>query len=162
MLILGLGSNLGDRKSNLHKAVEALATLLDNIKTSHYYETAPLLPPNPGADWHKKNYLNIAICGDLKKNLQPEDILVQVKSIETELGRVPADKWAPRIIDIDILALDQVIYRSANLTIPHKSLLERDFAMVPLADIAPEWKHPLTQISAKEYAQQHNLSPICI
>mgnify|MGYP002133767735 CR=1 FL=1 len=162
MVILGLGSNLGDRHSNLNAAITHIsALLLDNIKHSHIYETAPLLPPNPGPDWHKRKFLNMAVSGSLKQELSPEQLLAQIKELETKLGRIPADRWAPRIIDIDILAIDGLVYNSANLKIPHIGLLERDFAMLPFADIAPEWKHPVTGITAKEYAKQHNLNPIC-
>ena len=162
MIILGLGSNLGDRHTNLQNAVSAIVhELLANIISSQKYETAPLLPPQPEADWVEKKFLNMVIGGDLKQKISPEALLKKIKAIEAQLGRTPSSRWAPRIIDIDILAWDDLIYKSPTLTIPHTGLLERDFALIPLADIAPDWLHPQTGIPAKEYSRQHNLKPLC-
>lgn len=162
MIVLGLGSNLGDKQQNLQTAIANLsAILLNDIKTSRVYETTPLLPPSPEPDWHEQKYLNMAVAGELKTSLSPQDILTIIKDIESKSGRKPAARWAPRIIDIDILAIDDLVYSTENLTIPHIGLLERDFAILPFSDVAPEWIHPITKIAAKEYARQHNLSPIC-
>jgi 2-amino-4-hydroxy-6-hydroxymethyldihydropteridine diphosphokinase len=143
MIILGLGSNLGNRKANLNLAINAIASdLLIISKQSSVIENPPLLPPTPEAGWEKKDFLNMAIGGTLKNPLQPEDFLKEIKAIETALGRTPAPVWAPRVIDIDILAWDNLLYNSPTLTIPHKELLKRDFALRPLLEIAPDWKHP--------------------
>lgn len=145
MLILGLGSNLGDREKNLNNAIDAINdALLDDIRLSGIYETEPLLPPNPAPDWQEHKFLNMAIGGYLKKDLTPEELLSEVKTLETKLGRIPAERWAPRVIDIDILSWGNLTYSSPTLTIPHNGLMEREFAARPMADIDPNWKHPLT------------------
>ena len=142
MIILALGSNLGNRQANLDLAIAMLkAKLIDNVKKSSVIETAPLLPTNPEQGWEQLNFLNMCISGKLKKPMQPEDILEITKSIETEVGRKPAAKWAPRIIDIDIIAIDDLVYSSPTLTIPHKEALKRDFVMKPLQEICPDWNH---------------------
>ena len=143
MLYLGLGSNLGEREENLESAISLISqNIMAVTKRSGVMETEPLLSPNPEPDWHKMNYLNMVIGGIPHKNFEPEEVLAEVKKIETELGRKPAATWAPRIIDIDILAWGDLKYESATLTIPHKELLKRDFALKPLLEIAPEWVHP--------------------
>ena len=143
MIILGLGSNLGNRQANLDLAIKAIASeLLVITKQSSVIENPPLLPPTPQAGWEKKDFLNMAIGGTLKTPISPEDFLQKIKGIEAELGRTPAPIWAPRVIDIDILAWDNLVYSSPTLTIPHKELLKRDFALKPLLEIAPDWKHP--------------------
>ncbi len=70
-------------------------------------------------------------------------LLARVKAIERDLGRVSRCKWGPREIDIDILAMDDVTMDTPELTIPHRVLLERDFVLLPLADVAPDWRYPL-------------------
>ena len=145
MLILGLGSNLGDREKNLNNAIDALSdALLDDVRLSGIYETEPLLPPNPEPGWEEHKFLNMAIGGYPKKELMPEELLAEIKALEAKLGRKPSEKWAPRVIDIDILAWGNLTYSSPTLTIPHAGLMEREFAARPMADIAPDWKHPLT------------------
>jgi 2-amino-4-hydroxy-6-hydroxymethyldihydropteridine diphosphokinase/dihydropteroate synthase len=145
MIILGLGSNLGNRQLSLDNAIKAIESdLLENIIISEVHETEPLLPPNPQPGWRAKKFLNMAICGELKIDIEPEDLLQRIKQIESQLGRSPANKWAPRVIDVDILAWDDLVYNSENLHIPHAAMLDRQFVIAPMCDIAPEWVHPVT------------------
>lgn len=154
MLILGLGSNLGDRDKNLNDAIDALSdSLLDDIRLSGIYETEPLLPLNPEPGWEDMKFLNMAMGGYAKKDLSPEELLEEIKQIENKLGRQPSKRWAPRIIDIDILAWGNLIYSSPNLTIPHVGLMEREFAARPFAELIPDWKHPITGASILKFSE---------
>lgn len=141
-MILGLGSNEGDRLAHLRLALDQLK----NNSNFHIRQISPLylsdalLPENAPASWNMA-YLNLAIS--LDTTLSPDELLPLLKKIENHIGRKPKDRWAPRIIDIDILAWDDLVKYEANLHIPHESLHERPFALWPLADLAPYWLYPL-------------------
>jgi 2-amino-4-hydroxy-6-hydroxymethyldihydropteridine diphosphokinase/dihydropteroate synthase len=140
MIILGLGANEGNRIAALKKAVEALSTILTEIQVSPLYESEALLPENAPADWNKP-FLNQAVAGETA--LAPLRLLETLKKIEQTLGRIDRGRWSPREIDIDILAYHDEVIETADLTIPHKALLERDFALIPLAQVAPHWRYPV-------------------
>ena len=141
-IILGLGSNLGDREKNLHDAISLIERdLLKNIKKSSIIETPALLPENADATWNI-SFLNMVICGNLQNEILPQDFLHKIKLIEKNLGRKPSARWAPREIDIDILAWGNEIFESDILRIPHPSIMERDFVKIPMREIYPEWVHP--------------------
>lgn len=144
MVVLGLGSNIGDRLANLRKAVDAIQEIpaLSIQQISPVYMSDALLPENAPSDWDQP-YLNLALrC---ETTLAPLDLLKTLKNIEWSIGRKPeARHWGPRIMDIDILALDDTIIVSDPLTVPHESLLSRPFALWPLADVAPMWRFPLS------------------
>lgn len=146
MVILGLGSNLGDRLSHLRKTLNAISRLpgLQVKQISPVYISDALLPDNAPDDWDRP-YLNLAIrCETI---LEPLALLRELKNIEWSIGRKPEVRhWGPRIVDIDILAWDDLVLRSEELTIPHDSLQDRPFAIWPLADVAPLWKFPLEGI----------------
>lgn len=140
MIILGLGSNWGDRRSNLQTALIALQTAgIALSKVSSVYETPALLPANAPPEWDIP-YYNI-VCS-IGTGLSPLDLLQAAKIIETTMGRRDVGRWGPRIIDIDILAYNNEIISSEILDIPHKDMLLRDFVMVPLLEIIPDWQHP--------------------
>ena len=114
---------------------------ISNIKISEIYESKAVLKENSPKHWNK-NFLNIAISGD--SNLSPLEILQEIKIIETSLGRPEKHEvWSPRVIDIDILAIDDMCLNSEELTIPHKLLYQRDFVLKPLSDIEPDWQYPV-------------------
>lgn len=137
MVVLILGSNLGDRLGYLSRTIELLHPALKNLKFSSIYETQAVLPENAPSDWDKP-YLNIAVRGET--DLSPQDLLKKAKEIETKLGRAKEHPvWSPREIDVDIAVYGQEQIQSNNLTIPHKGLLERDFFIIPMAEIAPDW-----------------------
>lgn len=131
---LGLGTNLGNRKLNLRKALEALSSRVEIIKVSPIYETAPV------GFTEQPLFLNIAIAG--KTRLKPRTLLEFAKQIEVNMGRKPGPLNAPRPIDIDILLYDDKVINSEDLIIPHPRLTVRAFVLVPLNDIAPELVHP--------------------
>lgn len=142
MVILGLGSNVGNRLENLRKGLHAIKTIsgLTVKQVSPIYVSDALMPDNAPADWDMP-YLNLALA--CNTNLEPMELLKQLKSTEWSIGRKPEIRhWGPRIIDIDILAWDDLIIQSEALTVPHASLQERPFALWPLADVAPLWVFP--------------------
>jgi 2-amino-4-hydroxy-6-hydroxymethyldihydropteridine diphosphokinase len=139
---LGLGSNLGDRNLFIQRAIECLATenILSEIIVSRIYETPALLPDNAQPSWNQP-YLNLAIKG--YTSCEPFELLTKIKEIEAKLGRRHSPRWSPREIDIDILVYGNLDMHSPPLTIPHPGLLLRDFALLPLAEIWPNWQYPV-------------------
>jgi 2-amino-4-hydroxy-6-hydroxymethyldihydropteridine diphosphokinase/dihydropteroate synthase len=143
MVILGLGSNVGDRFAHLQKALEKIKLIPNLIikQVSPLYVSDALLPENAPSTWNMP-FINCAIrCETV---LTPEELLNAIKQIEIQLGR-PLQKaeWSPRNIDIDILAWDDLTQYDNQLHIPHEYLHERPFAFWPLADIAPFWVYPI-------------------
>lgn len=135
-VFLLLGSNLGDRPATLRRAVQRLQTQVGSVvKISGFYETAPWGNTNQPA------FLNQAI--ELRTDLPPLEVLKTTQSIEEQLGRVRREKWGARLIDIDLLFFGTQILDFPDLKIPHPYLPERRFALVPLAEIAPELVHPV-------------------
>ncbi len=143
MVILGLGSNLGDRLVNLRRGKELLALIpqLQVLQVSPLYLSNALLPEEPPASWDQP-YLNLAIrC---ETSLQPQELLQQIKNVEYTVGRKPLKRhWGPRVLDIDILAWDDRVLQEENLQLPHIQLPERPFALWPLADLLPSWVYPV-------------------
>jgi 2-amino-4-hydroxy-6-hydroxymethyldihydropteridine diphosphokinase len=164
MVILGLGSNIGEREAYLAAAVKKLSAVLADTRCSRVLESVALLPPDAPPEFNRP-YLNMAVAGDT--NLAPQTLLAAIKTIERELGRVERCNWGPREIDIDILAMDDTIINAPPLIIPHRELLNRDFVLLPLADVAPDWHYPLQSeyfgktaaeiIAAKNYKLGKNL-----
>lgn len=153
MIILGLGSNLGDRLANLRAALHDIKKMegLKVNQVSPVYISDAALPENAPADWDAP-YLNVALRCEI--NIEPSALLKKLKDIEKHLGRAshPA-KWSPRVMDIDILAFNDLVLDSEELTIPHKHLLERPFALWPLADVAPTWLYPNLNKTAAELVE---------
>ena len=142
MVILGLGSNVGDRLQHLRDALQHIKKIphLSVMQVSPVYISDALLPENAPASWDAP-YLNLAIrC---ETTLKPHDLLQHTKAIEAIVGRVPGAVWGPRPLDIDILAWDDLVQHDEKLHIPHEHLLDRPFALWPLADVAPLWMYPL-------------------
>ncbi len=143
MIALGLGSNLGDRLLYLKKAVALLTgktvAFGTAARASHIYESQALLPPGAPASWNMP-YYNMVLAGDTA--LTPHELLDVAKDIEHRLGRVARGYWGPREIDIDILAYGDRVLQATELTIPQRELLRRDFALVPMQEVAPDWAYP--------------------
>ncbi|RME97622.1 MAG: 2-amino-4-hydroxy-6-hydroxymethyldihydropteridine diphosphokinase [Bacteroidetes bacterium] len=141
-LILHLGSNEGERELFLGDALLRITRRVGPIiRASDIYETSP---------WgrtRQPNFLNLACRCDTA--LSPTEVLQQTQHIEAELGRERSVQWGPRTIDIDILSYDQEVIDTPSLTIPHPRIGERRFVLVPLAELAPEWVHPVTGVSVK-------------
>jgi 2-amino-4-hydroxy-6-hydroxymethyldihydropteridine diphosphokinase len=148
---LALGTNLGDRAANIAEAVRRMADLGTVAAVSSLHETAPWgISEQPA-------FLNAACL--LLTRLAPHDLLVALKRIEHEMGRMPTVRNGPRLIDIDILFYDNLILALPGLTIPHARLHERSFVLLPLLDIAPDLVHPVLKQTVREMAQALDSTP---
>ncbi len=138
-LVLGLGSNLGHREINLKRAVTRLTRgarpVLRNPELSRVYESSALMPPGSPDDWDLP-YLNCAVSGE--PLVEPDGLLRRLKEIEHSLGRSGDERWAPRIVDIDILWWPGMEMRTEELHIPHPEILNRPFVVEPLRDLVPD------------------------
>ena len=146
IVYLGLGSNLGDRKENLDRALGYLSQRLRVIGKSSVYDTEPM--ENPA----QPRFLNM-VC-QAKTMLKPEDLLTLAKGIERKIGRLPGRPNSPRPIDIDILFYGDEVVKTPELTIPHPRLTQRAFVLVPLAEIAPALVHPENKKTANELLKE--------
>jgi 2-amino-4-hydroxy-6-hydroxymethyldihydropteridine diphosphokinase len=126
-VLLGLGSNLGDRRAHLRHAVELLP---DVAAVSPVYETEPVGGPE------QEPYLNLVVA--LETDLEPHELLAVAQRLEAEAGRVRAERWGPRTLDVDILWIDRVNVDEPDLQVPHPRMRQRRFVMAPLAEIAPD------------------------
>lgn len=142
MVILGLGSNLTDRLAHLRHALHLIQQIpsLTVCQVSPVYVSDALLPDNAPTSWDKP-YFNLALrC---ETSLSPYELLEKTKQIEKQVGRQLEKNWGPRVVDIDLLAWDDLIQYDEKLHIPHEELTERPFALWPLADVAPFWHYPI-------------------
>ncbi len=142
LVYLSLGSNVGDRAANLNAAIERLRTLGEVVAVSSFYETEPV--EFAGQPW----FLNCAVKLNTEK--MPKQLLNAVLEIEKEMGRKRLKKKGPRTIDIDILLFGNSIIDTKGLTVPHPAMHERRFVLEPLAEIAPEVRHPVFKRTAWE------------
>lgn len=143
-----LGSNLGDRESYLSQAIELLNTSVGTVLTrSSVYSTAPWPAPLAGDKKTQDDFLNQVLL--IETPLTAHDLLEKTLRIEEKLGRKRNVKWEARTIDIDILLYNSEIIHTENLTIPHPFLHERRFALIPLAEIAGNYTHPILKKTIK-------------
>jgi 2-amino-4-hydroxy-6-hydroxymethyldihydropteridine diphosphokinase len=144
---LGLGSNLGDRKKYLDAATEMIGEQVGEILLcSGVYETAAW-----GVD-DQPNYYNQVI--KIQTNLYPLELLKQILSVETALGRERIIKWGPRTIDIDFLFYEDYYFSTPELTLPHPWISSRNFVLAPLTEISPDLVHPVFKKKIHELFQQ--------
>ena len=126
---------MGNREENLRKAVNALKSIFGPFeKISQIYETAP---------WGKTDqpsFLNLVVSHVLSTSAQ--ETLESILTVEKEMGRERKEKWGQRLIDIDILFMEDNVYHSSSLDIPHPAIPQRRFVLVPMVEIAPDLKHP--------------------
>jgi 2-amino-4-hydroxy-6-hydroxymethyldihydropteridine diphosphokinase len=142
IVYLSLGSNLGDRESNLRTAIDKLRGLGNPLAVSSFYETEPVeVAAQP---W----FLNCAVKLDTEK--MPRQLIAAILAMEQEMGRQRKQAKGPRTIDIDILLFGSSIIEIPSLTIPHPKLHERRFVLEPLAEIAPEARHPVFKRTMRE------------
>ncbi len=139
---LSLGSNVGDRAANLRTAINRVSSLGDVMAVSSFYETEPV--EFAAQPW----FLNCAVELDTEK--MPKQLLAGVLDIEREMGRRRVQKKGPRTLDIDILLFGNSIIQTKGLTIPHPAMHERRFVLEPLAEIAPEARHPVIKRTVRE------------
>jgi 2-amino-4-hydroxy-6-hydroxymethyldihydropteridine diphosphokinase len=132
--VIALGSNLGDRAANLRQALDRLGAVLEIERVSSLYETDPVgyadQPP----------FLNAVALG--RTTRPPLDLLHALQRIESDLGRTRPFADAPRTLDLDLLLYDDTLLDTPELILPHPRMHERFFVLVPLAEIAPDLRHP--------------------
>ncbi len=136
---LSLGSNLGDRVANLQKAIDKISESIGFVRSiSSVYKTAA---------WGFDGAYFLNACIEVNTQLSPKDLLQQILTTEKELGRnrIESDTYQPRSIDIDILLFDQLSIATAELSIPHPRMLDRNFVLAPLEELASEAIHPVSQ-----------------
>ncbi len=139
---LSLGSNLGDRESNLRNSITLLAPLVHTRLQSSIYETEP---------WgyaDQPSFLNQVIKAST--SLEPMRLLDFLKELEVSMGRQETFRFGPRLIDLDILFYDDLILDTPKLTIPHPRITERAFVLIPLAEIEPNLYHPVAHKTIQE------------
>ncbi|MDR2136850.1 MAG: 2-amino-4-hydroxy-6-hydroxymethyldihydropteridine diphosphokinase [Synergistaceae bacterium] len=146
---VGLGSNLGNRLLNLRNALRHVKTAnpgaLQVLQTSDVFET----PPWGVTD--QPHFLNACLTAECA--LSPEELLALLKDIEAKMGRKETRRWGERMIDLDILAMGSLIYSSSGLRVPHADMHRRSFVLVPLAQVLPDWIHPVTNRSVAEMTE---------
>jgi 2-amino-4-hydroxy-6-hydroxymethyldihydropteridine diphosphokinase len=141
---IGLGSNIGDREQHLRSAVAALRRLGEVTAVSSFYETEPI------GTVAQADFLNAVAA--LRTRLAPHALLQELLEIERQQGRdrSQSPQKGPRTLDLDLLAIDNLVLDTRALTLPHPALSERAFVMVPLVEIAPQWRHPVSGTNATE------------
>ncbi len=141
---IGLGSNVGDAAANVRTAIDALARLGRVTARSRLYRTKP---------WgvaEQADFVNAAVL--LETQHEPRVLLTALKALERELGRRPSPRYGPRLIDLDILAYDDVRIDEPDLTVPHRRLRERAFALAPLAEVDPAFRFAYDALSREQRA----------
>ncbi len=146
-VILGLGGNLGNPPHAFEVALEALAERHSVIALSGLYRSEPVGPPQP-------RYWNMAALLEIGSSLL--ELLDLCLELEAEAGRDRSCEvtWGPRPLDLDLLLADGVVCRGPRLVLPHPHLLERSFALVPAADVAPEWIVPGMGLSLRQLGEE--------
>lgn len=150
-VFLGIGTNLGDKEENITQAVDHIADSIGHmVMVSSYFYSKP---------WgfeSDNDFVNVVVM--VESDFSPTSILHITQRIEEEMGREKksvSDSYSDRIIDIDILYYDSLILNTPELKIPHPLLQERDFALFPLAEIAPDFIHPGLHKSSAELLESY-------
>lgn len=143
-VFLSIGSNQGDTLGNVIEAI-GLILKIDGVSPAgvgSFYETEPV--GKKDQEW----FTNTAIA--VYTGIEPETLLSRLQEIEKRMGRVPSEKWSPRIIDIDIIFYEDKIVETEFLTIPHPEAAARRFVLLPCADIDPDFIHPALNLSVAD------------
>jgi len=145
IVYLSLGSNVGDRRANLQEAISLLAPTVRFLRVSPIYETEPVDYVDQA--W----FLNLVV--EAETGLSPTRLLSRLAAIERSLGRVRTAPKGPRTIDADLLLYGDVVVDTARLQVPHPRMAARRFVLAPLADLAPDLRHPVTRQPVHEMLQ---------
>ena len=141
-VVLALGANIGDPIVQLQNAVEALGEVVEVQQISSLFRTAP------EGVVDQPEFYNLVVTA--RSELPPYQLLQEALRIEAQIGRVRSFRNAPRTIDIDLIDAGGAIVNSPDLTLPHPRMHLRAFVLVPLVEIAPDWRHPVLQRTAVE------------
>lgn len=143
---LNIGSNIGDRRDNLYRAVVALAAGTGGCAVSSIVESEP---------WgfeSDNRFMNLGVS--LDSALEPHEMLDRIHDIERRLGsashRDEQGGYIDRLVDIDIVAIDDLVIDTPTLQVPHPHLPDRDFFLRPMTQLAPDWRHPVTGLTATQ------------
>ncbi len=141
---IGIGSNLGSPRENCERSIVLLGAhpKIEVTARSSFYKTEPV--GSRDQDW----FLNVAI--QIATDLEPLALLDALLSIESSMGRIRAEKWGPRIIDLDILLYEDSVIKSDRLKIPHPEMTQRGFVLAPLAQLAPNLIHPMAKKTIRQ------------
>lgn len=147
---LNIGSNMGDRRDNLYRAVVALVAGMDGCAVSSIVESEP---------WgfeSENRFMNLGMC--LSSELEPQAMLDRIHEIEQRLGsashRDEHGGYIDRLVDIDIVAIDDLVIDTPTLQVPHPHLPERDFFLKSMMQLAPSWRHPVTGLTAAQMLEK--------
>jgi 2-amino-4-hydroxy-6-hydroxymethyldihydropteridine diphosphokinase len=142
-IYLSLGSNLGDRVDHIERALACLESAgVRILRRSSHYKSAPV-------DFHPQAWF-VNCVAEAESDLLPLRLLRVCKAVERQAGRRPGVSKGPRPVDIDILLYENVVVRSRELVIPHERMTERRFVLTPLVELAPEMRHPVSLMTARE------------
>ena len=143
---LNIGSNIGNRRDNLYRAVVALAAGTGGCAVSSIVESEP---------WgfeSENRFMNIGLW--LASDMQPQEMLDHIHDIERRLGsashRDAEGNYVDRLVDIDIMAINEMVIDTPTLQVPHPHMAERDFFLRPMKELAPNWQHPVTGLTAAQ------------
>ena len=139
---IALGSNLGDRERLLGEALLALSATVHDLRVSSFHDTAPVgVGPQP-------RFLNAAVVGDTA--LDPPALLRELLAIERRFGRERVSPGAARTLDLDLILYGEVTHDEPGLVVPHPRFRERRFVLAPLAEVAGDWRDPVTGLTVRE------------
>jgi 2-amino-4-hydroxy-6-hydroxymethyldihydropteridine diphosphokinase len=145
---IAIGSNLGNRESNIRTALNLLKEKVTVLKISSTYETEPMYVEDQ--NW----FLNSVV--KIETDMPPPELLCYLKDIERRMGREKRTRYSPRIMDLDILFYGKEVIIQNDLEIPHPKIQERRFVLVPLVEIEPDHLHPILQRTASQLLSELN------
>jgi 2-amino-4-hydroxy-6-hydroxymethyldihydropteridine diphosphokinase len=149
--VVALGANLGDRQATLEQAATLIAAEIGPVVArSRWLETPALIHPDDPTRSYPP-FLNGVLVASTP--LPPAEILQRLHAIEARLGRDRSRetaRWRPRLIDLDLIAVDDLVQDDASLVLPHPEMHRRDFVLAPLCEVWPDWRHPLLGRSARQ------------
>jgi 2-amino-4-hydroxy-6-hydroxymethyldihydropteridine diphosphokinase len=142
--VIALGANLGDRRTTLEHAVQLIGREVGEVLArSRWHETEAVVLDSDRGAAHPP-FLNGAVL--VRTALAPDRLLDRLQAIERRLGRDRAaepKRWQPRIVDLDLIALEDQVIDAQHLKVPHPEMHERDFVLAPMLEVWPDWRHPL-------------------
>ena len=152
--VVALGANLGERRATLERAVLLMADLGDVAARSAWLETPALIHPDDPAESYPEFLNGVAL---LRTGLPPEEILAGLHRIEARLGRdrtTETARWRPRLIDLDLIAVEGLVLDREDLRLPHPEMHKREFVLAPFCEVWPDWRHPVLDRSAAELLRE--------